>query len=107
MKTSARHTRPRRPRGSGSVYRRSDGYWIGETTIAGKRRRVTAKTERQAEARLEDLIKHSASFAVEDGKMASWLRRWVRDVQAIKPVTRFGYRFIIENHWSRTWAICA
>ena len=98
MKTSARHTRPRRPRGSGSVYRRSDGYWIGETTIAGKRRRVTAKTERQAEARLEDLIKHSASFAVEDGKMASWLRRWVRDVQAIKPVTRFGYRSIIENH---------
>jgi integrase len=98
VKTSARQTSPRRPRGTGSVYRRSDGYWVGETTVAGKRRRVTAKTRGQAEARLDDLVKHSAGIAFEDGKMASWLRRWVKDAPAIKPVTRFGYRSIVENH---------
>jgi integrase len=98
VKTSARQTSPRRPRGTGSVYRRSDGYWIGETMVAGKRRRVTAKTRDQAEARLDDLVKHSASFAIADGKMASWLRVWVSQASAIRPVTRFGYRSIIENH---------
>jgi integrase len=100
VKTSARHTSPRRPRGTGSVYRRSDGYWIGEATIAGKRRRVTAKTEELAGLRLDELLKRSGEMPTADwdGKtVGSWLRYWLRQ-SVVRPVTRFGYTSITENH---------
>ena len=98
MKTVVR--RNSRERGTGSVYRRSDGYWIGEVAIAGKRRRVTAKTQELAGLRLDELLKSAGAMPSSDwdGKtVGSWLHYWLSQTQ-VKPVTRFGYLAIVENH---------
>lgn len=99
MKTRASR-RNSRERGSGSVYRRSDGYWIGEVAIAGKRRRVTAKTQELAALRLDELLRTAGAMPSThwDGKtVGSWLRYWLTQTR-VKPVTRFGYQAIVENH---------
>lgn len=99
MKTASTR-RNSRERGTGSVYRRSDGYWIGEVAVAGKRRRVTAKTEELAALRLDELLRTAGTMPSTDwdGKtVGSWLRYWLAQTE-VKPVTRFGYQSIVENH---------
>jgi len=100
VKTVGKAPRVRRKRGTGSVYRRADGYWIGEATIAAKRRRVTAKTEELAGLRLDELLRRAGEMPAADwdGKtVGSWLRYWLRQ-SVVRPVTRFGYTSISENH---------
>jgi integrase len=50
-------TPPSRARGDGTVYFDKDrGRWVGAITVAGRRRKVTAKTKTEATARLRELL---------------------------------------------------
>lgn len=50
---ATRKTRtPRRPRGAGTVYRRTDGRWVGRLPHRGSRRYYYGRTKREAEQKL-------------------------------------------------------
>src|SRR5690606_30736147 len=99
MKTASTR-RNSRERGTGSVYRRGGGDGIGEEAFAGRSRGVTASTQEWAARRLDELLRTAGAMPSTDwdGKtVGSWLRYWLAQTE-VKPVTRFGYQSIVENH---------
>jgi integrase len=98
----------RRGPGDGSVFKRSDGLWIGSVEIPsadGKRRqkRVSSKDYRTAKAKLDDLraqIRDGHIAISSTTTVAGWLRRWVDEIRGphIRPKTFDYYDEAIRLH---------
>ena len=99
----------RRAPGEGGLYRRSDGRWEGRVTAGyspeGKRqrRKVVARTKREAAERLELLKREvNAGLSGEAARwtVADWLERWVKDEAAatVRPRTLAVYEQILRTH---------
>lgn len=87
-----RKTKPhrRRARGTGAVWERPDGYWVGAVALppdpeTGKRKRkyVFAHSQEDALDKLRDLQKAQSTDAA-DITVADWLRRHLDTVQALR-----------------------
>jgi hypothetical protein len=65
--------KPRRPKGSGTLYQRADGLWVAERTIDGKTIRRTAKTAELAEARFSVRITGATPAVRSDPTVADFL----------------------------------
>lgn len=100
--------RQRRRRGTGSVYQRSsDGLWIGEASVAGARRLVSAQTEEEATWRLDRLVETGRApgrLSADPSKalgqrhtVASWSKAWL-SMADIRPGTRRHYETDMRLH---------
>jgi integrase len=71
----------KRANGEGSVYRdKTKDRWVGEVTINGKRIKRTAKTQREARALRDQLLKDAARLAAKDKELRSvsdLLNAWI------------------------------
>lgn len=92
----------RRPWGSGSIYQRKDGRWIGSVeTHDGQgirsRRYATGKTRADVERKLRELPNSSHPEAV---RLSDYLDTWLRDVvrPRVRERTLQGYAVIVERH---------
>src|SRR5664280_346827 len=94
-----RHThRLRAPKGSGTAYRRSDGLWVAERTLAGKRMRRTATTEALARARLSRAIGSPRRAVTEDAYLRDYPPSWASRHTDCKAKIRAGYAHIVRDH---------
>jgi integrase len=86
----------RRGQGDGSLFKRSDGYWIGQVSItdaAGKRRRktVSSRDRNTAMKKLKDLQRRIDTGHIPETTrytVAAWCEKWLRDIRG--PVIRPG-----------------
>lgn len=98
----------RRDAGTGSLYQRADGMWVGSITLperAGKRRRktVSSKTKSGAQAKLRELRKEldrAGDLETSSPTLTQWLDTWMKEIafNQLKPRTFNGYRIYIEKH---------
>jgi integrase len=98
----------RRDHGSGSVYRRRDGYWAAVVQLGyidGKRRRktVTARTKAGAIAKLRGLQQQQLVGAVTTGTLPTlgeWLQTWLDTMVAprVAAATLRTHRSYVEQH---------
>lgn len=100
----------RRSHGEGSVFRRaSDGRWVGRVDVGhanGKRKRVTVygATEREALAKLREVVKakeRGQDFTARRRTVAEWLTEWLDEVKATdgtRPLTLRSYRMLARQH---------
>lgn len=97
-----------RDKGTGAVYQRKDGRWIGSFELYspdGKRRRktVSARTQRECQQKLE---KAKREFGGKDAHVLTamttkqWLDKWMTEIvpDTRRPKTAAGYRSVVENH---------
>ena len=94
----APRTGKRRPKGSGTLYARSDGLWVAEITRAGVTTRRTATTSELAEARLRVALGTAAPMRVSDPTVGDYLLSWIDSCDKFGARTRYGYRQLIEQH---------
>ena len=101
---------PRREYGSGSVYQRKDGKWIGAAqagfTKTGGRRRVTVvgRTEAEAKRRLRDRlaeIKAGETVMSPTTTVKAWADKWLPIKQA--ELSPNGYKALVSP--IKTWVI--
>lgn len=100
--------KPRRTRGSGSIFKRADGYWIGRVELSstdGKRRHktVSSRDPNVCIRRLKQL-----NFDVAQGKIAAtsnatvgaWLDKWLNEIHGrkLRPSTLDSYESVIRLH---------
>jgi integrase len=106
---AAPRAKPRRSKGTGSIYKRPDGRWVGVADFGwrgGKRWRpkVVAATQRQAQQRLAALIAdHQAGKpAPASGRelTGAFLTRWLETVQRLHlaPSTYVSQEMIVRCH---------
>lgn len=91
-------SRRRRRKGTGSVYQRSDGLFIGEITVEGERRTVSGSTYEEADQRLSDLAKNS-SWIGSTGEVGEYLKTWqakIRTSGEVTERTQIGYEQLIR-----------
>lgn len=98
----------RRDAGTGSLFQRADGMWIGSITLperGGKRRRktVSSKTKSGAQAKLRELRKEldrAGDLETSSPTLAQWLDTWMTEIafNNLKPRTYNGYASYIEKH---------
>jgi integrase len=89
----------RRGHGEGSIYRRADGYWVGQIEAGrgpdGRRRRARVVRKRKADvlAALDDLRRRAADGALPArvGTVATLLDFYVAEVVDVTPGTRKEY----------------
>jgi integrase len=92
--------RTRRTKGTGSIYQRRDGAWIGEVTVAGERRRVTAPSQELAAFRLRSLSSEGTPN-LGDGTVAGYFGVWLAGLEGsgkVRPSTLIAYRRIVAHH---------
>jgi integrase len=92
----------RRGNSEGSLYRRSDGYWVGAISTGGKRRVVYGKTRREAAEKLAALQRDASTgtlVQVSRLTVADLLQQWL-DAAGLtcKPSTLYGYRVVVRCH---------
>ena len=101
---------PRRSPGDGTLFKRSDGYWVGGVELApgadGKRRykRVVRKSRNDCANALRELKKELAAGTIVAGRsvtVAKWMNYWLTDIlphRAVKPATIATYRTTAHLH---------
>jgi integrase len=107
-KKAAKKTAPRRTRGDGAFFQRTNGSWMGRVELPpkdGKRRYkwVSSKDRNTALDKLKKLRKE-----VDEGRIAvtssttveKWLLRWLEEFQQprLRPTTYADYRSVLTNH---------
>ena len=85
----------KRPNGTGSVYRRSDGYWVVSVTVGSKRVVKYRKTQKEAQTLLSELVvsnsRHTLS-APSDLSLETWCTQWLDlNAQRLRPSTLKTY----------------
>lgn len=106
MAKTSQKQKPRRPRGTGSLYQKADGVWVATKELppdprTGKRRRLTAKSTRGKSHALAAL-KEKERRAQLDGQLpatqsptlAEWADHWVNAIKAprLRPNTLTMYQ---------------
>jgi integrase len=89
----------RRPRGTGSVYQRNDGYWVVSVTVAGKRINRYCKTQREAQEVLATLLvdqRHGLTPIPSKLTLAQWIDKWFEINQSrLRPSTLKTYHQVL------------
>ena len=86
--------KPRRPKGSGSIYTRKDGRVVGEYEANGKKRYVYGKTKKEVASKLAKAIAdRDAGLVYDSGKLTveAYLDKWldtIRDTLRNRTVQR-------------------
>lgn len=98
----------RRGHGEGSIYKRSDGKWVGALNLGwrdGRRQRKTiyGRTRREVQDKVTKLNHdHSRGLPITDDRrpVADFLRVWLDEVvePTTRPRTSESYRNTVENH---------
>ena len=100
----------RKPNGTSSVYRGTDGYWHGRVTIGVKddgrpdRRHIMRKTQSAVIAKVRELERQRDEGTVRRAgsswTVASWLTHWVENIAApfVRENTIAGYRVAVNVH---------
>lgn len=98
----------RRDAGSGGLYQRADGMWIGSITLPdrnGQRRRKTVSSKKKsvAQEKLRELRKEldrAGDLETSSPTITQWLDIWMKDIAfaQLKPRTFNGYSSYIERH---------
>jgi integrase len=74
--------KPRRPKGSGSIYTRKDGRVVGEYEANGKKRYVYGKTKKDVAAKLAKAIADRDAGLVYDSEkltVGAYLDKWLEE----------------------------
>jgi integrase len=97
-----------RDKGTGAVYQRKDGRWIGSFELYspdGKRRRkvVSARTEKECQQKLEKAKREfggKAAQVLTPMTTAQWLEKWMTEIVpgTRRPKTAKGYKSVVDNH---------
>jgi integrase len=97
-----------RGRGEGSIYRRADGYWVGQVENGhypnGRRRRSRVVRRRRTDVLSEmDRLRRTAQAGIDSGRhrtVEQFLGWWIEEVKAgtIAPKTLRNYR-AVANLW--------
>lgn len=93
-----------RRKGEGTVYKRErDGIWIGQATIAGKRRTVTGRTSREVWTTLRQLLAEADKGVLpptERLTLGQLIERWLSDVvkHTTKPRTHQEYGGLMRRN---------
>lgn len=94
----------RRDDGEGSVYQDEQGRWRAALIVDGKLVRRRAKTEKEAKAKLKELIAlRDQRLNISDGQqlLRDWCEFWLSTIlpaKQVKPKTLEGHRFIVETY---------
>jgi integrase len=98
--------KPRRPKGSGSIYTRKDGRVVGEYEANGKKRYVYGKTKKEVASKLAKAIAdRDARLVYDSGKLTveAYLDKWldtIRDTLRNRTVQR--HEQIVRLHLKPT-----
>lgn len=82
----------RRARGTGTIFQRPDGTWVGRRTIAGRRVERKAGSLTELLAKLDAATPPDASCTV-----GQWAARWRQGWQ-VRPTTASNYRVALDLH---------
>lgn len=89
----------RRPRGTGSVYQRKDGYWVVSVTVAGARIVRYCKTEKKAQELLSQLMVSQQKGTLNRPShltLAEWIAQWLEmNSDRLRPSTLRTYRQVL------------
>ena len=90
----------RRRKGEGSVYyRRSDRRWIGDITLNGERRIVSAMSSGEADELLAALRRASELGVDTKGTLAEWATAWLEHPPTrLSDRTLIGYDVLLRRH---------
>ncbi|TAK14481.1 MAG: site-specific integrase [Anaerolineae bacterium] len=86
----------------GSIYERSNGRWLAQVRIQGKR--ISKNFETQKECRnwvkqMQAQIETGLSWESVKLTLGEYLNRWLKDIEgSVRPKTRFQYIGIVNNH---------
>src|SRR5579883_3148465 len=92
----------RRGNSEGSIYQRSDGYWVAAVSTSGKRRVVYAKTRREVAEKLAALQQAASTGTLVGASrltVKDFMQQWL-DAASLtcKPSTLYGYRVVVRCH---------
>jgi integrase len=89
-----------RPKGTGSVYQRSDGRWIAAVKVNGKKVVRYAKSEREAKANLQALLVaqyQGRLTAPSQITLGEWVDHWLSETERrVRPTTISTYRQVLK-----------
>jgi integrase len=93
----------RRATGEGTVYQRKDGVWCGALQLAGRRRTVYGKSQKEATQKLRTLREQAQAQGQVNQPGRMTLERLLRDWLAqaaprLRPTTLDAYRVIIDKY---------
>jgi len=95
----------KRGNGEGSIYRRSDGRWVGEMTIEGRKRRfVYGKTRKEVQEKLQAALKELQQGIMLQGTarqtLEQFLMDWIENSQKqyVRARTYERYEEIVRLH---------
>ncbi len=95
----------KRGSGEGSIYRRSDGRWVGEMTIEGRKRKfVYARTRKEAHEKLHAALQELQQGIVLEGNAKQTVKQFLSDwlensqKQQVRPRTYERYEEIVRLH---------
>ncbi|MGH8876775.1 MAG: site-specific integrase, partial [Stackebrandtia sp.] len=100
----------RRPNGTSSTYKGSDGWWHGRVTVGvrddGKpdRRHVRGRAEKEVIRKVRELEKLRDDGTVQKAgqrwTVAKWLTHWLENIAAphVRDNTLSGYRVAVDRH---------
>ena len=74
----------RRGRGEGSIYRRKDGWWVGQYEVGGKRRYVYGETRKEVASKLTKALADGNEGLIFDSDhltVAQYLDRWLDSIR--------------------------
>jgi integrase len=95
----------RRGNGEGSIYRRTDGRWVGEMTIEGRKRKfVYGKTRKEVQEKLQAALQEKQQGIVLEGTarqtVGQFLTDWLENSQKqnVRARTYERYEEIVRLH---------
>lgn len=86
----------RRAWGTGSLYQRADGRWVGRFVRDGRREYVTGMDRATVRKRLEEMRR--SSHRATNETLGRYLERWLAGASSASPRTREGYEAIVAVH---------
>lgn len=94
----------KRGHNEGSIYKRKDGYWVGQITIGNKHEYKYCKTQREAREWVKDKLSHldtSVDLAKADTTISEYLNEWLcTKSMELRPKTYEQYKGIVNHHIS-------
>jgi len=94
----------RRGNNEGSIYQRSNGRWVAQIRIGGKRIAKSFNTQKECQAwirQMRDQIEDGLNIDGAKVTISEYLDRWLKDIRGvIRPKTLYQYTGVVLNHIS-------